>query len=150
MKNLFALYPLLLLGFFLNAQNLKSPDNNLDLNFSIDKDGRAFYSLNFHDEPVILNSGLGFMLKDNVEWMKIDTLDMINNFKVLNVTFDSVDEYWNPVWGEESEIRNNYNEMFVELQEVLVFFQFNSSKKLIFPRCLASITQATSSVPRAS
>ena len=117
MKNLFIFYALLLLGFFLNAQNLKSPDNNLDLNFSIDKKGRAFYSLNFHDKPVILNSGLGFILKDNVEWMKIDTLDMMNNFKILNVTFDSVDEYWNPVWGEESEIRNNYNEMFVELEQ---------------------------------
>ena len=128
MKNLFTFYTLLLLGFFLNAQNLKfpdnnldldlkSPDNNLDLNFSIDKNGRAFYSLNFHDKPVILNSGLGFILKDNVEWMKVDTLDMINNFKVINVTFDSVDEYWNPVWGEESEIRNNYNEMFVELKQ---------------------------------
>ena len=118
MKNIFTFYILLLLGFFLNAQNLKSPDNNLDLNFSIDEKGRAFYSLNFHDKPVILNSGLGFMLKDNVEWMKIDTLDMMNNFKILNVTFNSVDEYWNPVWGEESEIRNNYNEMFVELQQI--------------------------------
>ena len=56
MKNLFTFYTLLLFGFFLNAQNLKSPDNNLDLNFSIDKKGRAFYSLNFHDKPVILNS----------------------------------------------------------------------------------------------
>ena len=117
MKNLFPLYPLLLLGFFLNAQNLKSPDNKLDLNFSIDKEGRAFYSLNFHDEPVILNSGLGFMLKDNVEWMKIDTLDMMNDFTVINVSFDSTDEIWEPVWGEESKIRNNYNEMFVELKQ---------------------------------
>ena len=84
MKNIFTFYILLLLGFFLNAQNLKSPDNNLDLNFTIDEKGRAFYSLNFHDKPVILTSGLGFMLKDNVEWMKIDTLDMMNNFKILN------------------------------------------------------------------
>ena len=125
MKNIFTCYIILLLGFFLNAQNLKSPDNNLDLNFSIDEKGRAFYSLNFHDKPVILNSGLGFILKDNVEWMKIDTLDMINNFKIQNVTFDSVDEYWNPVWGEESKIRNNYNEMFVELQQIESERKFN-------------------------
>ena len=32
-------------------------------------------------------------------------------------SFDTVDETWNPVWGEESEIRNNYNEMFVELEQ---------------------------------
>ena len=47
--------------------------------------------------------------------MKTDTLDMISDFKVLNVSFDTVDETWNPVWGEENEIRNNYNEMFVNL-----------------------------------
>jgi hypothetical protein len=117
MKNLFTFCTLLLFGVFLNAQNLKSPDNNLDLNFSIDKKGRAFYSLNSHDKPVILNSGLGFILKDNVEWMKVDTLDMVNNFKVVNVSFDSMDEIWSPVWGEESKIRNNYNEMFVELEQ---------------------------------
>ena len=58
MKNIFTFYILLLLGFFLNAQNLKSPDNNLDLNFSIDEKGRAFYSLNFHDKPVILTLSL--------------------------------------------------------------------------------------------
>ena len=42
MKNLFTFYTFLLLGVFLNAQNLKSPDNNLDLNFSIDKKEEPF------------------------------------------------------------------------------------------------------------
>jgi len=115
MKTYLILFYFLFLTFFTNAQNLNSPNNNLDLNFSIDQNGRATYSLNFHNQPVILNSGLGFILKDNVEWMRVDTLDMVNNFKVVNVSFTSIDEKWTPVWGEESEIRNNYNEMFVEL-----------------------------------
>ena len=106
-----------LFTLFVSSQNLKSPNNNLDLNFSIDENGRATYNLNYHDNPVILNSGLGFILKDNVEWMKVDTLDMVNNFKVVNVSFDSMDEIWSPVWGEESKIRNNYNEMYVELEQ---------------------------------
>ncbi|MBA4738933.1 MAG: glycoside hydrolase family 97 N-terminal domain-containing protein, partial [Flavobacteriaceae bacterium] len=106
-----------LITLFTSSQNLKSPNNNLDLNFSIDENGRATYNLIYHDNPVILNSGLGFILKDNVEWMKVDTLDMVNDFKVVNVSFDSMDEIWSPVWGEESKIRNNYNEMFVELEQ---------------------------------
>ena len=97
MKKFFPLYYLLFFTFFINAQTLKSPDDNLDLNFSIDENGRAIYSLNFHDKPVISNSGLGFILKDNVEWMKVDTLDMINDFNVVNISFDSKDEIWNPV-----------------------------------------------------
>ena len=124
MKKFFPLYYLLFFTFFINAQTLKSPDDNLDLNFSIDENGRAIYSLNFHDKSVISNSGLGFVLKDNVEWMKVDTLDMINDFNVVNISFDSKDEIWNPVWGEESKIRNNYNEMFVELE------QQNSQRKV--------------------
>ena len=75
---------------FISSQNLKSPNNNLDLNFSIDENGRATYNLIYHDNPVILNSGLGFILKDNVEWMKVDTLEMVNNFKVVNVSFLSL------------------------------------------------------------
>ena len=117
MKKFIPFYYFLFFTIFINAQNLKSPDNNFDLIFTIDENGRPTYSLNFQEEPVILNSGLGFILKDNVEWMKTDTLDMISDFKVVNVSFDTVDETWNPVWGEENEIRNNYNEMFVELEQ---------------------------------
>ena len=117
MKKFIPFYYFLFFTIFINAQNLKSPHNNFDLIFTIDENGRPTYSLNFQEEPVILNSGLGFTLKDNVEWMKTDTLDMISDFKVVNVSFDNVDETWNPVWGEENEIRNNYNEMFVELEQ---------------------------------
>jgi len=117
MKKFIPFYYFLFFTILINAQNLKSPDNNFDLIFTIDENGRPTYSLNFQEEPVILNSGLGFILKDNVEWMKTDTLDMISDFKVVNVLFDTVDETWNPVWGEENEIRNNYNEMFVELEQ---------------------------------
>ena len=53
-----------LFTLFVSSQNLKSPNNNLDLNFSIDENGRATYNLIYHDNPVILNSGLGFILKD--------------------------------------------------------------------------------------
>ena len=100
-----------------NLQKLQSPNKNLDLSFHLDLNGRPIYSLNFENKAVVLESGLGFIIKDNVEWMKIDTLDMMNNFKILDIKFDTKDEVWRPVWGEESEIRNNYNEMLVELEQ---------------------------------
>ena len=88
MKKFLTMYLFLLFTFFLSAENLRSPNGKFELNFNIDKNGRATYSLNFHDKAVILNSGLGFILKDNVEWMKVDTLDMMNNFEILNVSFE--------------------------------------------------------------
>ena len=56
---------ILLAGYlnYINAQNIKSPNNNFDLIFTIDENGRPTYSLSFQEEPVILNSGLGFILK---------------------------------------------------------------------------------------
>lgn len=33
------------------------------------------------------------------------------------VTNDSLNETWQPVWGEESVIRNHYNEVLVDLRQ---------------------------------
>ena len=74
MKKFILLYCLLFFVNFIIAQNLKSPNSNFDLNFTLDKNGRPTYSLNFQNQPVIFDSGLGFILKDNVEWMRTDTL----------------------------------------------------------------------------
>ena len=99
MKKFIPFYYFLFFTIFINAQNLKSPDNNFDLIFTIDENGRPTYSLNFQEEPVILNSGLVFILKDNVEWMKTDTLDMKSDFKVFNFSFYTVEYRLIPVWG---------------------------------------------------
>lgn len=93
----------------LNAQTLLSPDGNLKMRFSINESGRPVYSLDFKDKAVILPSGLGFELKDGN--------DLMNDFEIAGVSEDSVDEYWTPVWGEESSIRNNYNELAVSLRQ---------------------------------
>ena len=38
-------------------------------------------------------------------------------FEVKDVKFDTFDETWEPVWGEEAQIRNHYNEMLVTLEQ---------------------------------
>ena len=43
---------------------------------------------------------------------------MISGFEIINVEFDSKKEKWQPVWGEEREIENNYNEMLVLLNKI--------------------------------
>ena len=41
--------------------------------------------------------------------------DLIHNFQVIDTKTSSFDETWQPVWGEEKEIRNHYNEMEITL-----------------------------------
>ena len=65
------------------------------------------YSLNRDSVSVIEPSGLGFMLTDG--------RDLTKGFSVDGVERDSFDETWSPVWGEEAEIRNNYNSLLVRL-----------------------------------
>ena len=85
-----------------------SPDNSLKLQFSL-KDGKAFYSLMKNDKQVISESALGFILSDR------DSLN--KNFKVADVSQNSLDETWEQPWGEDRYVRNHYNELKVNLIE---------------------------------
>ena len=89
---------------------LQSQNKKFELNFGLDNDKRPNYSLKFMGRDVILESGLGFLLKDS--------RNMISGFEIINVEFDTKKEKWQPVWGEESEIENNYNEMLVLLNKI--------------------------------
>lgn len=84
------------------AQELKSPDGNLELQFSLAEDGTPLYSLQYKNREVVEPSALGFILKN-------DENSFRNNFEVVETTVESFDETWEPVWGEESGLRNHYN-----------------------------------------
>ena len=95
------------------AQTLTSPDGMLKAEFSLDAQGRPTYNLSFKGKTVVADSHLGLLLKgDNA-----DMVDFCTGFKVAGVDHAAFDEIWKPVWGEESEIRNHYNEMTVRLDQ---------------------------------
>ena len=89
-------------------EKLFSPDGKLELRFEV-KDGVPYYSLNCDGKPVVLPSKMGFTL----EWRD----DLAHAFVLKDVKFDTFDEVWEPVWGEEAQIRNHYNEMLVTLEQ---------------------------------
>ena len=92
-----------------NAQEkVTSPDGKLELQFEV-KDGVPYYSLNKEGKPVVLPSKMGFTL----EWRD----DLAHAFVLKDVKCDTFDETWEPVWGEEAQIRNHYNEMLVTLEQ---------------------------------
>jgi len=90
-----------------DALTLQSPDGQLQLTFAV-VNGQPQYALNRAGKPVVLPSRMGFTL----EWRD----DLAHAFVLKNqVYYPTVDETWEPVWGEEAHIRNHYNEMVVTL-----------------------------------
>ena len=86
-----------------------SPDGQLSVLAGTDKDGTPMYEVRGKGRLVISPSMLGFDLTDG------EALDY--DFEVTDVQFNSADEVWHPVWGEERDIRNRYNEMLLTLEQ---------------------------------
>ncbi len=91
----------------LNSQ-FTSPDGRLELRFEL-RDSVPYYSLYRDGKAVVLPSKMGFTL----EWRD----DMAHAFVLKDVKQSTFDEVWHPVWGEEANIRNHYNEMLVTLEQ---------------------------------
>ena len=67
------------------------------------------YSVTYKDKVVIKPSKLGIELSD--------CPDMMDGFKLVSSKISSFDETWEPVWGENREIRNHYNELLLKLDQ---------------------------------
>ena len=98
----------LMTTFASNPLSLKSPDGKLELKFEV-KEGVPYYSLDREGKSVVLPSKMGFTL----EWRD----DLAHAFVLKDNKYESFDETWEPVWGEEAQIRNHYNEMLVTLEQ---------------------------------
>ena len=130
-KKLFSVATLLCGCIFASAQKLTSPDGNLVMNFSLNEKGCPTYDLTFKDKTVIKPSKLGLELKREDANKQTDfeatghkdqnVLDkksnLMSGFTVRNTRTSTTDETWRPVWGEESVIRNHYNELEVTLNQ---------------------------------
>ncbi|MBN1464775.1 glycoside hydrolase family 97 protein [candidate division KSB1 bacterium] len=111
MKRLLLISTLLL--FFacqksVNMQQVESPDGTLSLTFRLNE-GAPEYEVARFNRTIINPSKLGFVLKE---------ADSLTSFRVTNSALTSFDETWTQVWGEKKEIRNHYNELRVQLQEI--------------------------------
>lgn len=85
-----------------------SPDGKLELQFEL-VDGVPYYALNREGKPIVLPSKMGFVL----EWRD----DLAHAFTLKDTKYGSFDETWEPIWGEEAEIRNHYTEMLITLAQ---------------------------------
>lgn len=104
--------------------SLLSPDKNYVLSFyqKRNNDGTKtmFYKIDYKNQPVIYESALDIQLDNNLSEramaLKVDGhAKWCENLKVVSIAYASKDESWKPVCGEQSLIRDNYNEAVIHL-----------------------------------
>lgn len=109
MRHLLPIIFLVLFNLNAFAQEIQSPNGKLSLSFALSGDGEPTYQLSFAGKPVIQKSRLGIELKDGPAFTR--------GFTVVKADTSQKDETWEPVWGEIKQIRNNYKELAVTLQQ---------------------------------
>ncbi|RKS55859.1 glycosyl hydrolase family 97 [Gillisia mitskevichiae] len=93
--------------FTLSAQQIQSPSKEIQVEFSLSPEGEPIYQVNYKGKEVIKASKLGVSLKEDTS--------LTNGFSLVNKEETSVDETWDPVLGEQSTIRNRYNQVSFHL-----------------------------------
>ena len=112
MKNIFKVIVLIIAVMSsanVYCQTITSPNHKLKLNFMLDNAGIPTYELIRDGIKVIHQSKLGLLLKD--------APSLQSGFVVSKVDSSTVNETWDPVWGEVKTIRDNHNELKVTLTQ---------------------------------
>ena len=91
------------------GQEVLSPSKNISLKFALTTKGEPFYKVLYKNKAVVSESKMGVSLKDKS--------NLKDNFSIRNFEKESVDETWEPILGEQAEIRNNYNQITFHLQQ---------------------------------
>lgn len=108
----------MLLPLLVAAQTVTSPNGKVKLTFSLTGNGVPTYELTFKDKSVIKPSRLGLELaKDRHASREMKETDLMDGFKITDTKTSAFDETWKPVWGETATIRNQYNELEVDLNQ---------------------------------
>ncbi len=88
---------------------VSSPDKTIQLNFIQNQKGELSYTVFYNKEVVIDTSYLSFDLKNQPS--------LKEGFEIVKSNLSSMDEIWQMQWGEQIDVKNNYNQLVIELQE---------------------------------
>ena len=117
MKKIAVLSLLLSLPLWTWAQQVKSPNGNVVVNFSL-QDGVPTYEMSYKNKVVVKPSHLGLELaKDKHASKGMDETSLMSGFREAGSHLSTFDETWKPVWGQYASIRNHYNELEVRLNQ---------------------------------
>jgi hypothetical protein len=97
--------------------DIQATMNKVKLDFKLDADGRPVYDVFYGQQPVIKPSRLGIKL--------LDDSNFDDHFEIKATERKTVDDTWDPVWGEVKHIRNHYEQVTIHLK------QQNAPKRLL-------------------
>ncbi len=102
--------PILIFSLFLlysvtaqkTARTLTSPGKAATVTVGLNPAGEPFYRITYRGATVVDWSRLGFLTRE---------ADLSKNFTLIRADVSAHDSTWKPVWGEESSIRDRYNQL---------------------------------------
>ena len=90
--------------------SITSPDGLMRLGLLHRNDGSLIYQIIYKGRVIIAPSGLGMQFKSPGL--------SLTKFTLSGLDSSLVDESWKPVWGEVSNIRNNYRQLSLQVMVV--------------------------------
>ncbi|MDR0543104.1 MAG: glycoside hydrolase family 97 catalytic domain-containing protein [Dysgonamonadaceae bacterium] len=109
---------------FAKEIKIVSPDGNYQMRV-YDREGKVYYSIDYKNKPVILESMLGISSNQSGKAIESDatsnnraTGNWVDNLKIDTVTEKSVDAAWIPAYGERSLYVDLHREYTVDLQQI--------------------------------
>ena len=109
MKKIFIATMAMMMALTANAIEQKSPNGNIVVNVDLNAQGTPYYQVTYKGREVIKPSTLGIELAEQNSLM--------DQFRINRTSTTTFDETWQPVWGETRDIRNHYNELFIEMEK---------------------------------
>lgn len=88
---------------------MKSPDGKIHVSFGISDSLGINYAVNFEDSVIIKDSKMDFQFEENQVFGK--------DLEIVSVSEITVNQTWNPVYGERSEIKDNYKQTTIRLKD---------------------------------
>lgn len=125
MRTLLLSICLMLAGMMIHAEELRSPNGALSLQFTLQEGGVPTYSLSYKGREVIRPSRLGLELVGSgnagfgqeVRKSSDPRTSLYDGFTLAAAQRSTVDETWEPVWGKSRTIRDHHNELAVRLTQ---------------------------------
>jgi len=96
------------IGCTAKTEEVKSPNGNIRLAFNVGPKGGMTYQVWVGNTLFISPSALGFEEKSGK--------DLATKFCMVSAQISHTDETWTQPWGENKQLRNNYNQMAVRLK----------------------------------
>lgn len=85
-----------------------SPNGNLAIQFNLDEVGKPHYLVKYKGRELVALSKLGLSEKGGT--------NLSSGFVEQSQVYNSYNEEWNSIWGENKQHKNHYNELVVSLK----------------------------------